>query len=86
MLTVLHVMLNAGNSMDENCIDATTASNEVIPVLRKKLRCCGTWEGEVKGIDPLVWWGLSSSFYSLCVGRFVQLFRSWNFEMYEGYL
>lgn len=40
--------------MDENCIDATTTSNQIIPVLRKELSCCGMWEREGKRIDPLV--------------------------------
>lgn len=50
METVLPVMLNAGNCMDENCVDATTASNLLIPVLRKELSCCRTWESEEKAL------------------------------------
>lgn len=54
MQPVLHVMLNVGNSMDEDCIDAITVSNQITSILRKVLSCCEIWEREGKGIDPLV--------------------------------
>lgn len=48
-----HVMLSAGNRVDENCIDAITARKQIMPVLRRELSCCGMWEREGRGIDPL---------------------------------
>lgn len=49
-----HVVLSADNGVDENWIDAITASNQIRSVLRKELSCCGMWEREGQGINPLV--------------------------------